>query len=74
MASNYNHSTLLNRFLKVTIPFDRFDSEGKGSSMGSVGSGTIASSRNGSRSMYSDRAFLSHFTSNPFLGEDKVNM
>lgn len=54
--------------------FDRFDSEGKASSMDSVGSGIMASSRNGSRSMYSDRVFLSHFTSNPSLGEDKVNM
>lgn len=48
-----------------------FDSEGKGSSMDSVGSGITASSRNGSRSMYSDRVFLSHFTSNPSLGDDK---
>ncbi|KAL3748603.1 hypothetical protein ACJRO7_009786 [Eucalyptus globulus] len=48
-----------------------FDSEGKGSSMDSVGSGITALSRNGSRSMYSDRVFLSHFTSNPSLGEDK---
>ncbi|KAI3412453.1 Replication protein A subunit [Psidium guajava] len=48
-----------------------FDSEGKASSMNSVGSGIMASSRNGSRSMYSDRVFLSHFTSNPSLGEDK---
>ncbi|XP_048136084.1 replication protein A 70 kDa DNA-binding subunit B isoform X3 [Rhodamnia argentea] len=48
-----------------------FDSEGKASSMDSVGSGIMASSRNGSRSMYSDRVFVSHFTSNPSLGEDK---
>ncbi|KAF8041574.1 hypothetical protein BT93_A0234 [Corymbia citriodora subsp. variegata] len=49
-----------------------FDSEGKSSSMDFVGSGAAASSKNGSRSMYSDRVFLSHFNGNPSLGEDKA--
>ncbi|KAI4303759.1 hypothetical protein MLD38_039355 [Melastoma candidum] len=48
-----------------------FDSEGKGTSMASVGSGLAASMRNGSRSMYSDRVLLHHLSSNQSLGEDK---
>jgi len=76
-ASNYDRSVLsalLNSSLSYEPFFDRFDSEGKGSSMDSVGSGITALSRNGSRSMYSDRVFLSHFTTNPSLGDDKVNI
>ncbi|KAJ4972807.1 hypothetical protein NE237_005981 [Protea cynaroides] len=46
-----------------------YDSEGKGSSMASVGSGLISTTKTG-RSMYSDRVFVSHITSNPSLGED----
>ncbi|KAF8399600.1 hypothetical protein HHK36_015469 [Tetracentron sinense] len=47
-----------------------YDSEGKGTSMASVGSGMISTSKSGMRSMYSDRVCLSHITSNPSLGED----
>ena len=50
----------------------RYDSEGKDTSMASVGSGLSPMSKNGARSMYSDRVSLSHITSNPSLGEDKV--
>ncbi|KAK4779372.1 hypothetical protein SAY86_006900 [Trapa natans] len=48
-----------------------FDSEGKGTSMESVGSGVVSSARGGARSMYSDRVSISHITSNPSMGEDK---
>ncbi|KAK9116008.1 hypothetical protein Sjap_014955 [Stephania japonica] len=49
-----------------------YNSEGRGASMDSVGSGVIsASPKNGLRSMYSDRVSLSHITSNPSLGENK---
>ncbi|KAJ0963496.1 hypothetical protein J5N97_028618 [Dioscorea zingiberensis] len=49
-----------------------FDSEGKGTSMASVGSGLIsASSRTGAKSMYSDRVLLSHITDDLTLGQDK---
>ncbi|CAA7026979.1 unnamed protein product [Microthlaspi erraticum] len=48
-----------------------YDSEGKETSMSAIGSGMSPSANNGSRSMYADRVCLSHFTSNPSLGEDK---
>ncbi|KAF3551527.1 hypothetical protein DY000_02000346 [Brassica cretica] len=48
-----------------------YDSEGKETSMSAIGSGMSPSANNGSRSMYSDRVCLSHFTTNPSLGEDK---
>ncbi|XP_011006580.1 PREDICTED: replication protein A 70 kDa DNA-binding subunit B [Populus euphratica] len=48
-----------------------YDSEGKETSMASVGSGLSPSAKSGARSMYSDRVSLSHITSNPSLGEDK---
>lgn len=51
---------------------DRYDSEGKESSMASVSSGMGPSSKSGSRSMYSDRVSLSHILKNPTLGEEKV--
>ncbi|KAF3785823.1 Replication protein A DNA-binding subunit B [Nymphaea thermarum] len=47
-----------------------YDSEGKQSSMASVGSGMI-SSKTGSRSMYSDRVSLSHIVGDTSLGQDK---
>ncbi|XP_007037579.2 PREDICTED: replication protein A 70 kDa DNA-binding subunit B [Theobroma cacao] len=47
-----------------------YDSEGKGSSMASVGSG-LSPSKSGARSMYTDRVSLSHITGNPSLGEEK---
>uniref|UniRef100_A0A1J3D750 Replication protein A subunit n=1 Tax=Noccaea caerulescens TaxID=107243 RepID=A0A1J3D750_NOCCA len=48
-----------------------YDSEGKVTSMSSIGSMMSPSAKNGSRSMYTDRVSLSHITSNPSLGEDK---
>ncbi|KAJ4767487.1 Replication protein A 70 kDa DNA-binding subunit A [Rhynchospora pubera] len=49
-----------------------YDSEGKGASMASIGSDMVSpNSKNGARSMYSDRVFLSHITSDPSLGHDK---
>nr|DAD35050.1 TPA_asm: hypothetical protein HUJ06_005690 [Nelumbo nucifera] len=52
-----------------------YESEGKGAAMASVGSGlTTSSTKNGIRSLYSDRVFLSHITSNPSLGEDNKVM
>ncbi|CAH8270432.1 unnamed protein product [Arabidopsis lyrata] len=48
-----------------------YDAEGKETSMSAIGSGMSSSANNGSRSMYSDRVFLSHITSNPSLGEEK---
>ncbi|KAK3008680.1 hypothetical protein RJ639_014972 [Escallonia herrerae] len=48
-----------------------YDSEGKETSMASIGSGMSLSTKSGTRSMYSDRVSLSHITSNPSLGEDK---
>ncbi|MBA0644087.1 hypothetical protein Goklo_028298 [Gossypium klotzschianum] len=48
-----------------------YDSEGKGSSMASVGSGLSPSSKTGARSMYTDRVSLTHITSNPSLGDEK---
>lgn len=40
--------------------------------MASVGSGLSPSTKSGARSMYSDRVSISHITSNPSLGGDKV--
>ncbi|CAN4088363.1 unnamed protein product [Withania somnifera] len=48
-----------------------YDSEGKETSLASVGSGISPSAKGGARSMYSDRVSLLHITSNPSLGEDK---
>ncbi|XP_022738115.1 replication protein A 70 kDa DNA-binding subunit D-like isoform X2 [Durio zibethinus] len=48
-----------------------YDSEGKGSSMASIGLGLSPSSKTGARSMYTDRVSLSHITGNPSLGGDK---
>ncbi|KAK3029950.1 hypothetical protein RJ639_038178, partial [Escallonia herrerae] len=53
---------------------DRYDSEGKETSMASIGSGMSLSTKSGTRSMYSDRVSLSHITSNPSLGEDKLEL
>lgn len=50
----------------------RFDSEGKDTSLAAIGSGMSSSNKGGNRSMYSDRVPLSHITSNPSLGEEKV--
>lgn len=48
-----------------------FDSEGKETSLASVGAGLAPNARTGPRSMYSDRVFLSHIVSNPSLGQEK---
>ncbi|XP_059643708.1 replication protein A 70 kDa DNA-binding subunit B-like [Cornus florida] len=48
-----------------------YDSEGKETSMASVGSGMSPMATSGMRNMYSDRVSLSHITSNPSLGDDK---
>ncbi|CDP19103.1 unnamed protein product [Coffea canephora] len=48
-----------------------FDSEGKETSLASVGAGLNPTTKGGARSMYSDRVFLSHIVSNSTLGEDK---
>ncbi|TYJ42407.1 hypothetical protein E1A91_A03G087500v1 [Gossypium mustelinum] len=48
-----------------------YDSEGKGSSMASIGLGLSPSSKTGARSMYTDRVSLTHITSNPSLGDEK---
>ncbi|CAI9786728.1 unnamed protein product [Fraxinus pennsylvanica] len=48
-----------------------YDSEGKESSLASVGSGLNPSTKSGSQSMYSNRVLLSHITGDPLLGEDK---
>ncbi|KAL5746735.1 hypothetical protein ACOSP7_023707 [Xanthoceras sorbifolium] len=48
-----------------------YESEGKVTSMASIGSGLSPISKGGARSMYSDRVSLSHITSNPSMGEEK---
>lgn len=50
----------------------RYDSEGRGTSLASVGTGVSPLAKSGARSMYSDRVSLSYITENPSLGEDKV--
>lgn len=41
--------------------------------MASIGSDMVSpNTKSGGRSMYSDRVFLSHITSDPSLGHDKV--
>jgi replication factor A1 len=52
----------------------RYDSEGKGASLASICSDMVSpGTKSGARSMYSDRVFLSHITSDPTLGYDKVH-
>nr|GMC69614.1 replication protein A 70 kDa DNA-binding subunit B [Ipomoea batatas] len=48
-----------------------FDTEGKETSLASVGSGLSPSSKNGSWSIQTERVSLLHITSNPSLGEGK---
>ncbi|XP_052174654.1 replication protein A 70 kDa DNA-binding subunit B-like [Diospyros lotus] len=48
-----------------------YDSEGRETSMASVGSGLSPTTNSGMRSMHSDRVALSHITSNPSLGAEK---
>ncbi|KAB2609461.1 replication protein A 70 kDa DNA-binding subunit B-like [Pyrus ussuriensis x Pyrus communis] len=48
-----------------------YDSEGRGASLASVGSGMSPLAKSGGRSMYSDRVTLSHISEDPSLGEDK---
>lgn len=40
--------------------------------MASVGSGLSPTIKSGGRSMFTDRVSLSHITSNPSLGDEKV--
>jgi replication factor A1 len=43
--------------------------------MASIGSDMVSpSAKSGARSMYSDRVFLFHITSDPTLGDDKVRL
>lgn len=63
---------LVTMFSHYDIFVNRYDSEGKESSMAPVNAGMSPSTKSGSRSMYSDRISLSHITKNPSLGEDKV--
>ncbi|XP_039779304.1 replication protein A 70 kDa DNA-binding subunit B-like isoform X1 [Panicum virgatum] len=48
-----------------------YDSEGKGTKMAPIGADMGAVRAGGLRSMYSDRVFLSHITSDPNLGQEK---
>nr|GEV43822.1 replication protein A 70 kDa DNA-binding subunit B [Tanacetum cinerariifolium] len=48
-----------------------YATEGKETSLETVGASLSPSMRNGGRSMYTDRVTLDHITSNPSLGEDK---
>ncbi|KAF5809348.1 putative replication factor A protein [Helianthus annuus] len=48
-----------------------YSSEGKETSMQSLGSTLSPSMKSGGRSLYADRVTLDHITSNPSLGEDK---
>ncbi|XP_062216405.1 replication protein A 70 kDa DNA-binding subunit B-like [Phragmites australis] len=48
-----------------------YDTEGQGTSMAPVGADMGAARAGGLRSMYSDRVFLTHITSDPTLGQDK---
>ncbi|KAL3637902.1 Replication protein A 70 kDa DNA-binding subunit D [Castilleja foliolosa] len=48
-----------------------YDSEGKDTSLASIGSGLSPLAKGGARSMYTDRVSLAHITGNPSLGEDK---
>ncbi|KAL9686081.1 hypothetical protein QQ045_023536 [Rhodiola kirilowii] len=48
-----------------------YDSEGKGTSLASIGSGMSPLATSGLRSMYSDRVSISFISSNPSLGEEK---
>ncbi|KAF8730527.1 hypothetical protein HU200_016943 [Digitaria exilis] len=48
-----------------------YESEGKGTSMAPIGADIGAARAGGLRSMYSDRVFLSHITSDPNMGQEK---
>ncbi|TKV97445.1 hypothetical protein SEVIR_9G494900v4 [Setaria viridis] len=48
-----------------------YDNEGKGTSMAPIGADMGAARAGGLRSMYSDRVFLSHITSDPNMGHEK---
>ncbi|CAN6313601.1 unnamed protein product [Urochloa humidicola] len=49
-----------------------YDSEGKGTKMAPIGADMGAARAGGLRSMYSDRVFLSHITSDPNMGQEKA--
>ncbi|WVZ55988.1 hypothetical protein U9M48_006580 [Paspalum notatum var. saurae] len=48
-----------------------YDSEGKGTSMAPISAEMGATWAGGLKSMYSDRVFLSHITSDPSMGQEK---
>lgn len=63
----------INAVMLISFSCDRYDSEGKGTSMASVASSISPGlSKAGVRSFHSDRVFLSHITEDPSLGQDKV--
>uniref|UniRef100_A0A0D9VR72 Replication protein A subunit n=1 Tax=Leersia perrieri TaxID=77586 RepID=A0A0D9VR72_9ORYZ len=64
-------SVILSTLFLDIILLNRYDSEGKGTSMASVGSDMGGSRAGGARLMYTDRVFLSQITSDPTLGQDK---
>lgn len=64
--------SLSSHFFRCNLIPCRYDSEGKESSMASIGVGLSPSSKTGGRSMYTDRVSLSHITGNQSLGDDKV--
>lgn len=51
---------------------NRYDSEGKGASLAPIGAEMGATRAGSLKSMYSDRVFLSHITSDPTMGQEKV--
>jgi replication factor A1 len=51
---------------------NRYDSEGKDTSLAPVGAEMGATRAGGLKSMYSDRVFLSHITSDPAMGQERV--
>jgi replication factor A1 len=51
---------------------NRYDSEGKDTSLAPIGAEMGAARAGGFKSTYSDRVFLSHITSDPAMGQEKV--
>jgi replication factor A1 len=51
---------------------NRYDSEGKDTSLAPISAEAGATRAGGFKSMYSDRVFLSHITSDPAMGQEKV--
>jgi replication factor A1 len=51
---------------------NRYDSEGKDTSLVPISAEAGATRAGGFKSMYFDRVFLSYITSNPAMGQEKV--